>query len=86
MGNSTLTASNSAVSLLTNGQGVAAGTIVGSTDQHNQQGHSDTQSAQQTSAPVITGSYVPVLSNTSVVAAANCQTVSDGSASCILLP
>ena len=86
LGNSTLTGSNSAVSLLTNGQGVAAGTIVGSADQSNQQGHNGTQDVKQTSAPVITGSYLPVLTNTSVALAANCQTVSDGSASCILLP
>ena len=86
LGNSTLTAANTAVSLLANGQGVAAGTIIGSADQSNNQGHNGTQDAGQTSAPVITGSYLPVLTDTSVAAAVNCQTVSDGSASCILLP
>ncbi len=86
IGNSTLSATTVAGADLSNGQGVAAGTIVGSTAQGNSQGYDGTQTTKQSPAPVITGSYVPIQTTVSGVAAGNCQTVSDGSASCMVLP
>jgi hypothetical protein len=86
IGNSTLTATSITDSSLDNAQGVAAGTIIGSALQGNTQGHDGTQVTKQSPAPVITGDYIPVQTTINGVVLGNCQTVSDGSASCLIFP
>lgn len=86
IGNSTLTATSVTVSNLDNRQGVAAGSVIGIVGQSNAQAHDGTQHTKQTSAPVITGGHLPVADTVSVAGASNCQTISDGSANCLLIP
>lgn len=86
IGASKLNATSISTSNLSNAQGVAAATILGSTQQGSTQGHTGKQSTNQSPGAVIIGSYLPRQTTDNSVGLSNCQTVSDGSASCMLLP
>jgi hypothetical protein len=84
IGNSTLTVISTTIALQDNRQGVAAGTIIGTTNQQSDQGHNGSQAYKQTSAPVTTGNYAPIASELNVVITTDCQTVTDNSGPCLL--